>query len=89
MPTSSFWTWKTRSRRRKRTPPAARAINAAGDYAPRETAIRINAAGTPWHDADMEAAGKSGADAILLPKIHGAGEITAARPRRTACRSGP
>jgi citrate lyase subunit beta/citryl-CoA lyase len=56
-----------------------RAIKAVRDYAPRETVIRINAAGTPWHAADLDAAGKSGAGAILLPKLTGPAEIAAAQ----------
>jgi citrate lyase subunit beta / citryl-CoA lyase len=56
-----------------------RAMGVVRDYRPRETVIRINAAGTPWHDADLKAAAASGADAILLPKLTGPGEITAAK----------
>ena len=56
-----------------------RATKAARDYAPRETVIRVNAAGTAWHAADMAAAARSGASAILLPKIRDAGEVAAAR----------
>lgn len=56
-----------------------RAIKAVAGFAPRETVIRINAAGTPWHLADMAAAARSGADAILLPKLRDAGEIAAAQ----------
>jgi citrate lyase subunit beta / citryl-CoA lyase len=56
-----------------------RVLNAARDYAPRETVIRINAAGTPWHAADMAAAARSGAGAVLLPKVRDAGEIAAAQ----------
>jgi len=49
------------------------------DYAPRETVIRINPAGTPWHQADLEAAAKSGADAILLPKLTDPEQVIRAR----------
>jgi citrate lyase subunit beta/citryl-CoA lyase len=59
----------------------ARAIHCIHDYGPRETAIRINAAGTPWHDADLDAVGKSGVGAILLPKLTGAHQITAAQAK--------
>jgi len=55
-----------------------RVLNAARDYAPRDTVIRVNAAGTPWHAADMAAA-RSGAGAVLLPKVRDAGEVAAAR----------
>jgi citrate lyase subunit beta/citryl-CoA lyase len=51
----------------------------ARNYAPRETVIRINPAGTPWHDADIKAAAESGADAILLPKLTNAEEFIAAQ----------
>jgi citrate lyase subunit beta/citryl-CoA lyase len=57
----------------------ARAVAAMPGYAPRETVIRVNSAGTPWHAADMEAAAGSVASAILLPKIAGPDEIAAAR----------
>jgi len=56
-----------------------RAVKIIRDYAPRETVIRINPAGTPWHEADLKAAAGSGADAILLPKLTGPGEVTAAQ----------
>lgn len=56
----------------------ARAAEAVPFYAPRETVIRVNAAGSPWHAADLDAARRSGAQAILLPKLTGAEEIAAA-----------
>lgn len=56
----------------------ARAVEAVPTYAPRETVIRVNSSATPWHAADMAAAVRSGADAILLPKITEPGEIAAA-----------
>jgi citrate lyase subunit beta/citryl-CoA lyase len=59
----------------------ARAIDVARNYAPRETVIRINAAGTPWHQADLQAAAGCGADAVLLPKVTGADEIAAAQDK--------
>jgi len=37
--------------------------------------IRINALGTPWAEADLEAAAASGADAILSPKVSDAAEV--------------
>ncbi|HEY1876707.1 MAG TPA: CoA ester lyase [Rhizomicrobium sp.] len=57
----------------------ARAVAAMAGYAPRETVIRVNSAGTPWHAADMEAATGSVASAILLPKLTGPDEIASAR----------
>ena len=56
-----------------------RAIKVARDYAPRETVIRINSAGTPWHAADLKAVAGSGADAILLPKLTGRDDVIAAQ----------
>lgn len=56
-----------------------RAVRLLPDYAPRETVIRINPAGTPWHQADLEAAAKSGADAILLPKLTDPEQVIRAR----------
>jgi citrate lyase beta subunit len=55
----------------------ARLADFLAGYAPRETVVRVNAAGTPWHTADMAAS--VGAGAILLPKVKDAGEITEAR----------
>ena len=56
----------------------ARLADVARHYAPRETAVRVNAQGTPWHTEDMAAAVRSGANAILLPKLTDAGQIRAA-----------
>ncbi|MCA1300239.1 HpcH/HpaI aldolase/citrate lyase family protein [Stappia indica] len=42
---------------------------AAGGYGHREVVIRVNGAGTPWGEADLEAAIAAGPDAILLPKV--------------------
>jgi citrate lyase subunit beta/citryl-CoA lyase len=56
-----------------------RAMEAVADYAPRETVVRINAAGTPWHAADLAAASRSGVGAILVPKLRNAGEIATAK----------
>jgi citrate lyase subunit beta/citryl-CoA lyase len=57
----------------------ARAVAAMPGYASRETVIRVNSAGTPWHAADLEAVANSGASAILLPKLTAPDEIAAAR----------
>ena len=48
---------------------------AAGGYGRRELAIRVNAAGTPWHADDVRAAARSGADAVVLPKVENAGAV--------------
>ena len=59
----------------------ARAVEAVAGYAARETVIRINAAVTPWHAADLEAASRSGVGAILLPKLTDGDEVRAAQAR--------
>lgn len=48
-----------------------------GGYAPREVVIRINGSGSPWHADDLSAAAASKADAVLLPKAEGAGQVRA------------
>ena len=45
-------------------------------YGKREIAIRCNGLGTPWGEADIEAIAKSGADAILVPKVESATQLT-------------
>jgi citrate lyase beta subunit len=45
-------------------------------YGKREIAIRCNGLGTPWAEADIEAIAKSGADAILVPKVESAAQVT-------------
>lgn len=62
-----------------------RAMEVARDYAPRETVIRVNALGTPWHAADVAAAVRAGVDAILLPKLREAGEIRAVHVTADGC----
>jgi citrate lyase subunit beta/citryl-CoA lyase len=42
---------------------------AAGGYGRREIGIRINGIGTPWHEEDVMAFARSGADAIVVPKV--------------------
>jgi citrate lyase subunit beta/citryl-CoA lyase len=53
--------------------PAARdnACGAAGsgEYGRREVTIRINAAGTEWHEDDLAAVSAAGPDAIVVPKV--------------------
>jgi len=44
---------------------------AAGGYGHREIVIRINSYGSPWWKDDLVAVAKSGADAMLTPKING------------------
>ena len=45
-------------------------------YGKREIVIRCNGLGTPWGEADIAAIAKSGADAILVPKVESATEVT-------------
>ncbi|HEY6101179.1 MAG TPA: CoA ester lyase [Anaeromyxobacter sp.] len=51
---------------------------AAGGFGHRELIVRVNGLGTPWGKADLEASARSGADAVLLPKVESAGELRAA-----------
>jgi citrate lyase beta subunit len=45
-------------------------------YGKREIAIRCNGLTTAWGQADVEAIATSGADAILVPKVESAAEVT-------------
>ncbi|MFN3889590.1 MAG: HpcH/HpaI aldolase/citrate lyase family protein [Beijerinckiaceae bacterium] len=56
-------------------------------YGRREVVVRINALDTPWGADDLAAACKAKPDAILVPKIAGAGDVTDvfARMRGAAC----
>lgn len=45
---------------------------AAGGYGGRELLVRVNGLATPWGQSDIAAAAKSGADAILIPKVESA-----------------
>ncbi len=47
----------------------------AGGYGGRELAIRVNGLGSPWGHDDIVAAAKSGAHAILIPKVSTPGDI--------------
>ncbi|MEM6972132.1 MAG: CoA ester lyase [Pseudomonadota bacterium] len=49
-----------------------------GGYAPRETVVRVNGAGTPWSADDLSMAAGSGTDAVLLPKIESGAAVDAA-----------
>jgi citrate lyase subunit beta/citryl-CoA lyase len=50
---------------------------ANGAYAGRPVAVRVNAIGTEWHEEDIAAAARSGASAIVVPKVAGAADIEA------------
>jgi len=54
------------------------AVLARGGYGYRETVVRVNGPSTPWGADDLAAAARSGADAVLLPKVEGAEEVRAA-----------
>jgi citrate lyase subunit beta / citryl-CoA lyase len=47
----------------------------AGGYGGRETVIRVNALATPWGYADLAAAARAGADAVLVPKVESADAV--------------
>jgi citrate lyase subunit beta/citryl-CoA lyase len=51
---------------------------AKGGYGHRELVVRVNGPDTPWGPADLAAAARSGADAVLLPKVDGAEAVGAA-----------
>jgi len=51
---------------------------AKGGYGHRELVVRVNGPDTPWGPADLAAAARSGADALLLPKVDGAEGVRAA-----------
>ena len=44
-------------------------------FGSREVVIRINALGTAWGEADLEAALDAGPDAILVPKVSGVADV--------------
>ena len=52
---------------------------AARAFGWREVAVRINSLSSPWGAADLEAVAKAGPDAIILPKVMRADEISAVR----------
>jgi citrate lyase subunit beta/citryl-CoA lyase len=51
---------------------------ATGGYGARELVIRVNGPATPWGAEDLVAAARSGADAVLLPKVESAEEVVRA-----------
>ena len=64
----------------------------SGEYGRRELTIRVNAAGTQWHEADLAAVCAAGPDAVVVPKVDSAQEVrslvaameAAGAPERTA-----
>jgi citrate lyase subunit beta/citryl-CoA lyase len=51
---------------------------ARGGYGDREAVVRVNGAATPWGADDVAAAARSGADAVLLPKVERAEDVRGA-----------
>jgi len=51
------------------------AAAASKAYGKREIAIRCNGLATPWGKADIAAIARSGADAVLVPKVESAAEV--------------
>jgi citrate lyase subunit beta / citryl-CoA lyase len=49
----------------------------SGRYGSREVAIRVNSAGTPWHDDDLRAVADAGAAAVVVPKVDAAATVLA------------
>ena len=56
---------------------AACAAVASGEYGERELTIRVNAAGTEWHDDDLAAVCAAGPDAVVVPKVDSAEAVHA------------
>lgn len=52
---------------------------AAGGFGSREVVVRVNGADTPWGADDLAAAARSGADAVLLPKVSDPADLAAAQ----------
>ncbi len=59
---------------------AARAV-ADGGFGHREVVVRINGFDTPWGEADLAAVASVAPDAVLLPKVSGAGDVLDAARR--------
>jgi citrate lyase subunit beta/citryl-CoA lyase len=49
----------------------------SGRYGAREVTIRVNSAGTPWHDDDLHAAAAAGPAAVVVPKVDSAATVLA------------
>ena len=56
----------------------------AGGYGGRELVVRINAPGTEWFEADIEAVAAMAADALLVPKVDDAATVVAVAQRLEA-----
>jgi citrate lyase subunit beta/citryl-CoA lyase len=62
---------------------------AAGGWGRREVVLRVNAGSTPWGAYDLAAAARSGADAVLLPKVSDPEELRVAERRLAAAGAPP
>ncbi|MCW2868578.1 MAG: CoA ester lyase [Marmoricola sp.] len=51
---------------------AACAAVASGEYGARELTVRVNAAGTEWHEDDLAAVCQAGPAAVVVPKVDSA-----------------
>jgi citrate lyase subunit beta/citryl-CoA lyase len=49
----------------------------SGAYGERVVAIRVNGAGTEWHELDLVAAAAAGPDAIVVPKVGSVADVLA------------
>lgn len=49
---------------------------APGGFGRRELVVRVNGLDTPWGEADLKAMAQAGPDAVLVPKITDAGDVT-------------
>ena len=54
---------------------------ASGDYRSAEIVVRINGAGTAWHDDDLAAVAGLPADAVLVPKVERGEQVQALADR--------
>jgi len=52
---------------------------AVKNYGAREVVVRINAIGTPWHQADLKAVRGVGPDALLLSKVEKSADVEAVK----------
>lgn len=66
-----------------------RAVAAAGQYGPREVLIRTNGLDTPYGFADIEAAARSAADGLLLPKVESGDAVVQAERLMDAAGAAP
>src|SRR5690606_23657750 len=60
------------------------AMLAAGGYGRREIGVRINGVGTPWHEADVAAFARAGADTLVIPKVDSPDAVRAVASRMEA-----